>query len=35
MLTEEHIENMDRKMQNYATKVGSKAGGIFKLFKEK
>ena len=35
MLTEEHIENLDRKMQSYATKIGSKAGDIFKLLKEK
>ena len=35
MLTEEHIENLDRKMQNFATKTGSKAGEVFKLLKEK
>ena len=35
MLTVEHIENLDRKMQSYATKVGSKAGDVFKLLKEK
>ena len=28
MLTIEHIENLDRKMQSYATKVGSKAGDV-------
>ena len=31
----EHIENLDIKIQSYATKVGSKAGGVFKLLKEK
>jgi len=35
MLTVEHIENLDRKMQSYSTKVGSKVGDIFKLLKEK
>ena len=35
MLTIEHIENLDIKMQSYTTKVGSKAGEIFKLLKEK
>ena len=35
MLTAEHIENLDRKMQSYATKIGTKAGDIFKLLKEK
>lgn len=35
MLTVEHTENLDRKMQSYATKVGSKAGDVFKLLKEK
>ena len=35
MLTVEHIENLDRKMQSYATKVGSIAGDISKLLKEK
>ena len=34
ILTEEHIENLDRKMQSYATKTGSKAGEVFKLLKE-
>ena len=35
MLNEEHIENLDRKMQNFATKIGSKAGEVFNLLKEK
>ena len=35
MITVEHDENLDRKMQSYATKVGSKAGDVFKLLKEK
>lgn len=35
MLTEEHIENLDKKMHNFATKIGSKAGEVFKLLKEK
>ena len=35
MLTVENIENLDRKMQSYATKLGSKAGYVFKLLKEK
>jgi len=35
MLTEDHIENLDRKMQNFATKIGSKAGEVFNLLKEK
>ena len=35
MLTEEHIENLDRKMQSYANKIGSKVGEVFKLIKGK
>src|SRR6266516_1741682 len=35
MLTEEHMENLDKKMHNFATKIGSKAGENFKLLKEK
>ena len=35
MLTEDHIENLDKKMHNFATKFGSKTGEIFKLLKEK
>ena len=35
MLTEEHTENLDKKMHNFATKIGSKAGEVFKLLKEK
>ena len=35
MLTEEHIENLDKKMHNFATKIGSKAGEICKLLKER
>ena len=33
MLTEEHIENLDKKMHNFSTKIGSKAGEVFKLLK--
>ena len=35
MLTEDHIENIDKKMHNFANKIGSKAGEVFKLLKEK
>ena len=35
MLTEEHIENLDKKMHNFATNPGSKASDIFKLLKER
>ena len=35
MLTKEHIENLDKKMHNFATKIGSKAGEVFKLLKER
>src|SRR5215216_812284 len=35
MLTEDHIENLDKKMNNFATKFGSNTGEIFKLLKEK
>ena len=35
MLTEEHIENLDKKMHNFATKFVSKAGELFNLLKEK
>ena len=34
MLTKEHIENLDKKMQNFATKIESKVGEVFKLLKE-
>ena len=34
-LTKEHIENLDKKMHNFATKIVSKAGEVFKLLKEK
>ena len=33
LLTEEHIENLDKKMHNFSTKIGSKAGEVFKLLK--
>ena len=35
MLTEEHIENLYKKMHNFATKIGSKPWEVFKLLKEK
>src|SRR3989337_1767272 len=35
MLTKEHLENLDKKMHNLASKIGSKAGEVFKLLKEK
>ena len=35
MLTEDHMEILDKKMHNFATKIGSKAGEIFKFLKEK
>lgn len=35
MLTEEHIDNSDKKMHNFATKFGSKVGETFKWLKEK
>ena len=35
MLTEEHIENLDKKMHNFDAKIVSKAGEVFKLLKEK
>ena len=35
MLTEDHMEIIDKKMHNFATNIGSKAGDIFKLLKEK
>ena len=35
MLTEEHFENLDKKVHNFATKFGSEAGEVFKLLKEK
>lgn len=35
MLTEDHMEIIDKKMHNFATKIGSRAGEIFKLLKEK
>ena len=31
MLTEEHIENLDKRMHNIANKIGSKAGDVLKL----
>ena len=33
LLTEEHIENLDKKMHNFATKIGTKVGEVFKLLK--
>ena len=33
MLTKEHFKNLDKKMHNFATKFGSKAGEVFKLLK--
>ena len=35
MLTEDHMGIIDKKMHNFATKFGSKAGEVFKLVKEK
>ena len=35
MLIEDHMEIIDKKMHNFATKIGSRAGEIFKLLKEK
>ena len=35
MHTEEHNKNLDKKMHNFATKIGSKAGENFKLLKIK
>ena len=35
MLTEEHIGNFDKNMHNFATKIRSNAGEVFKLLKEK
>ena len=35
ILTKEHIENLDKKMHNLASKIGSKLGEVFKLLKEK
>ena len=35
MLTEEHIENLYKKMHNFATKIGSKAGEVSKFLMEK
>ena len=34
-LTKEHIESLDKNMHNFATKIGSKAGQVLKLLKEK
>ena len=34
MLTEEHIENWDKKMHNFATMTGSNAEEVFKFLKE-
>ena len=33
MITKEHIENLGKKMHNFATKIGSKAGEVLKLLK--
>ena len=35
IITGEYIENLDKKMHNFATKIGSKVGEVFKLLKEK
>ena len=35
MLTEDHMEILDKKMHNFATNLGSKAGDILKLLKER
>ena len=35
MLTEDHMEIIHKKMHNFATNLGSKAGDIFKLLKER
>ena len=35
MLTEDHMEIIDKKMHNFATNIVSKAGDIFKLLKQK
>ena len=35
MLTEDHMEIIHKKMHNFATNLGSKAGNIFKLLKER
>ena len=35
MITKDHMGIIDKKMHNFATNIGSKAGDIFKLLKEK
>ena len=35
MITEEHIENLDKRMHNLANRIGSKAGDALKVLKEK
>ena len=35
MLTEDHMEIILKKMHNFSTNLGSKAGDIFKLLKER
>ena len=35
MLTADHMEIIHKKMHNFATNLGSKAGDIFKLLKER
>ena len=35
MITQEHLQSLDKKMHNLANKIGSKAGDAFKLLKEK
>lgn len=35
MLTEEHLENLDKRIHNLANKIGSKVGDTLKLLKEK
>ena len=34
-VTKEQIENLDKRMQNLANKIGSKADDVFKLLREK
>jgi len=35
MLTEEHIENLDKRIHDLANKIGSKIGDTLKLFRQK
>src|SRR3989337_223314 len=35
MLTEEHIENLDKRIQNLANKIGSKVGDTLKILRER